>query len=209
MEYMESQMQRELERGIRDQEDLRRDAVEAAANQMYFITKGGAYYRPNAQGYTCSRDEAGLYTLAEAILHSHPNGPEGPRDGIGYHAAAMPAASEREQALSDYEESGDLGDLARSFPAPSDQEKLLDLLTKATGDIAAALILAGKADKIAKWTAPYVAAINEADARADEIDSATPAKAIEARRAETGTGSVHESAVPQAFAQPSAPGDPA
>ena len=35
-----------------------------------------------------------------------------------------------------------------------------------------------------------------------------PAKAIEARRAETGTGSVHESAVPQAFAQ-NIPGDPA
>jgi len=35
-----------------------------------------------------------------------------------------------------------------------------------------------------------------------------PAKAIEARRAETGTGSVHESAVQQAFAQ-TTPGDPA
>ncbi|TCM21526.1 hypothetical protein EDF56_101190 [Novosphingobium sp. PhB165] len=34
------------------------------------------------------------------------------------------------------------------------------------------------------------------------------AKAIEARRAETGTGSVHESAVPQAFAQ-NIPGDSA
>ncbi|WP_395393135.1 hypothetical protein WBP07_18170 [Novosphingobium sp. BL-8A] len=37
---------------------------------------------------------------------------------------------------------------------------------------------------------------------------ARPAKAIEARRAETGTGSVHESAVPQAFAQ-TIPGDSA
>lgn len=37
---------------------------------------------------------------------------------------------------------------------------------------------------------------------------AAPAKAIEARRAETGTGSVHESAVPKAFAQ-NIPGDPA
>jgi len=33
-----------------------------------------------------------------------------------------------------------------------------------------------------------------------------PAKAIEARRAATGTGAVHESAVPQAFAQ-NIPGD--
>lgn len=39
--------------------------------------------------------------------------------------------------------------------------------------------------------------------------SAAPAKAMEARRAETGTGSVHDSAVPKAFAQPSAPGEPA
>lgn len=36
---------------------------------------------------------------------------------------------------------------------------------------------------------------------------AEPAKAIEARRAETGTGSVHESAVAQPFAQ-NIPGDP-
>lgn len=38
-----------------------------------------------------------------------------------------------------------------------------DLLTRAVGDIAAALTLAGKEDKIADWTAPYVAAINHAD----------------------------------------------
>ena len=32
-----------------------------------------------------------------------------------------------------------------------------DLLTKAIGDISAALTMAGKADKITEWTAPYVA----------------------------------------------------
>ena len=53
-----------------------------------------------------------------------------------------------------------------AHPAPSDQAGLVGLLTKAVGDITAALILAGKADKIAKWTAPYVAAINDADAKA-------------------------------------------
>ena len=51
---------------------------------VYFIRKYGLYYRPNAQGYTSNKDEAGRYTLAEAINHSHPNGPDGPRDGVSY-----------------------------------------------------------------------------------------------------------------------------
>jgi hypothetical protein len=53
----------------------------------YLITKGGAYYRPKAQGYTRDKSEAGRYTLTEAIRHSHPNGPDGPRDGIAYELA--------------------------------------------------------------------------------------------------------------------------
>jgi hypothetical protein len=52
----------------------------------YLICKYGMYYRPNAQGYTGSVAEAGRYTLAEAIRHSHPNGPDGPRDGMSYRA---------------------------------------------------------------------------------------------------------------------------
>lgn len=51
----------------------------------YVIRKSGFFYRPNAQGYTSSAREAGLYTLGEAIRYSHPNGPHGPRDGITYH----------------------------------------------------------------------------------------------------------------------------
>lgn len=51
---------------------------------LYLICKGGAYYRPNAQGYTTNVAEAGRYTLEEAIRHSHPNGPDGPRDGMNY-----------------------------------------------------------------------------------------------------------------------------
>lgn len=52
---------------------------------MYLIRKAGrGYYRPNAEGYTLHKDEAGRYTLAEAISCSHPNGPDGPRDGIDY-----------------------------------------------------------------------------------------------------------------------------
>ena len=59
----------------------------------YVICKGGAYYRPNAEGYTRDRAVAGLFTLAEAIAHSHPNGPDGPRDGITYEPAT-PTSSE-------------------------------------------------------------------------------------------------------------------
>jgi hypothetical protein len=54
---------------------------------LYLIRKNGMYYRPNAQGYTSSVAEAGRYTLEEAIRHSHPNGPDGPRDGISYEPA--------------------------------------------------------------------------------------------------------------------------
>lgn len=55
-----------------------------SGDATYLICKGGAYYRPNAQGYTRNRSEAGRYTLEEAISYSHPNGPDGPRDGITY-----------------------------------------------------------------------------------------------------------------------------
>ncbi|MPT48282.1 MAG: hypothetical protein E2598_07640 [Sphingobium sp.] len=51
---------------------------------QYLIRKGAYYYRPNAQGYTANKAEAGRYSLEEAITHSHPNGPDGPRDGISY-----------------------------------------------------------------------------------------------------------------------------
>lgn len=57
----------------------------------YLICKGGAYYRPNAQGYTRNRSEAGRYTLEEAISHSYPNGPDGPRDGITYELDTTPS----------------------------------------------------------------------------------------------------------------------
>lgn len=55
---------------------------------MYLIRKGGYYYRPNSQGYTVSKDEAGRYTLKEAINITHPNGPDGPRDGMSYELSA-------------------------------------------------------------------------------------------------------------------------
>lgn len=51
---------------------------------VYLICKYGGYYRPNCQGYTRFKEDAGRYTLAEAIRESHPNGPDGPRDGMTY-----------------------------------------------------------------------------------------------------------------------------
>lgn len=66
---------------------------------QYLIRKNGMYYCPNAQGYTSSAAEAGRYTLAEAISHSHPNGPDGPRDGIIYELVPTCAAQPDDQGV--------------------------------------------------------------------------------------------------------------
>ncbi len=50
----------------------------------YLIRKRGTYYRPNIQGYTGSAIIAGRYTLEEAVSITHPNGKDGPRDGMTY-----------------------------------------------------------------------------------------------------------------------------
>lgn len=59
----------------------------------YYVRKNGYYCRPNAQGYTVVEAEAGRFTLDEAIRYSHPNGPDGPRDGIRYEP--VPAQTDR------------------------------------------------------------------------------------------------------------------
>jgi hypothetical protein len=59
-------------------------AALVAQPAVYLIWKQGAYYRPKAKGYTTSAIQAGRYTLADAIDITHPNGPDGPRDGMGY-----------------------------------------------------------------------------------------------------------------------------
>ncbi len=54
--------------------------------KCWLISKAGrGWYRPDAQGYTAFVRDAGRYTLDEATRHSHPNGPDGPRDGITIH----------------------------------------------------------------------------------------------------------------------------
>lgn len=73
------------------EEALRREVVPEARD--YLIRKGGCFYRHNAEGYTTDPAHAGRFTLAEAERHSHPNGPDGPRDGIRYHHVSLfPAA---------------------------------------------------------------------------------------------------------------------
>jgi len=40
------------------------------------------WYRPEAKGYTANTSEAGRYSLTDALSYSHPNGMDGPRDGL-------------------------------------------------------------------------------------------------------------------------------
>lgn len=57
------------------------------------------------------------------------------------------------------------GAVART-QAPNETEGMADLLTKAIGDITAALTLAGRVSLVARWTAPYVEVLNEFDEKA-------------------------------------------
>lgn len=50
----------------------------------YLIRKRGMYYRPNSQGYTTNLIQAGRYTRSEAESITHPNGLDGPRDGMSF-----------------------------------------------------------------------------------------------------------------------------
>ena len=60
----------------------------------WLIYKGGrGWYRPNSQGYTGDPAEAGRYTRAYALSYSHPNGMDGPRDGMFIkHETEVPGA---------------------------------------------------------------------------------------------------------------------
>jgi hypothetical protein len=60
----------------------------------WLILKAGrGWYRPDAQGYTSDPLEAGRYTYDKAMDYSHPNGLEGPRDGIEiHHESEVPGA---------------------------------------------------------------------------------------------------------------------
>lgn len=52
------------------------------SERKYLIRKQGCYYRPNERGYTTSAIQAGRYTRDDAEKITHPNGKDGPRDGM-------------------------------------------------------------------------------------------------------------------------------
>lgn len=58
----------------------------------WLIHKSGrGWYRPDAQGYTNDTAYAGRYPYKEAVRHSHPNGLNGPRDGMSIkHESELP-----------------------------------------------------------------------------------------------------------------------
>ncbi len=58
--------------------------VDTSAERRFLIRKNGYYYRPNSEGYTSSAIVAGRYTMDEAESITHPNGPDGPRDGMSF-----------------------------------------------------------------------------------------------------------------------------
>ena len=59
------------------------EAVPVDLSHGWLIHKAGrGWYRPNAKGYTGCLAEAGRYSREDALLYSHPNGLDGPRDNI-------------------------------------------------------------------------------------------------------------------------------
>lgn len=100
----------------------------------YLIFKSGrGYYRPEAQGYTLSADDAGRFSLEDAITYSHPNGPDGPRDGITYkHESEIQRASDCENELR-------IGDLARENKALREGSETLSQELAAARELIATL----------------------------------------------------------------------
>lgn len=60
------------------------DLIKRAEAAVYLIRKHGLWYRPNECGYTGSAIQAGRYTKEDAENITHPNGKDGPRDGMSY-----------------------------------------------------------------------------------------------------------------------------
>jgi len=69
-------------------------AADGLPDDGWLIHKAGrGWYRTNAQGYTSSPADADRYSRANALKYSHPNGPDGPRDGLSIkHESEVPGA---------------------------------------------------------------------------------------------------------------------
>lgn len=67
-----------------------------APEHGWLIHKAGrGWYRPYAKGYTMNASEAGRYSHKDALAYSHPNGLDGPRDGLTIkHESELPPAPE-------------------------------------------------------------------------------------------------------------------
>jgi hypothetical protein len=102
-------------------EPIKLDTLAPIVSERWLIHKSGrGWYRPNAAGYTNNPAEAGRYTHAKAVEHSHPNGLSGSRDGMTiWHEnevhGAMPATSATDIAA-------ELAEFARRFAEMSDVE---------------------------------------------------------------------------------------
>lgn len=79
--------------------------VDAMPEEGWLIHKAGrGWYRPNAEGYTMFPAEAGRYSRDKAIRYSHPNGLDGPRDGMTIkHASEVQACRSSARLLSSSE----------------------------------------------------------------------------------------------------------
>lgn len=70
--------------------------VELKPDDWLIHKAGRGWYRPNAQGYTLDPAQAGRYTHEKALSYSHPNGLDGPRDGMTIkHESEVPGAIAR------------------------------------------------------------------------------------------------------------------
>lgn len=65
--------------------DLAAPSAPETQGEWLIYKEGRGWYRPNAQGYTCNSAHAGRYSREDALSHSHPNGLNGPRDGVTIH----------------------------------------------------------------------------------------------------------------------------
>jgi hypothetical protein len=61
-----------------------KDTIMKPKNGYLIFKSGGGYYRAKARGYTIEASEAGRFSYDDAVAYSHPNGPNGPRDGITF-----------------------------------------------------------------------------------------------------------------------------
>lgn len=117
----------------------------------YLIHKAGrGYYAPRAQGYTLDADKAGRFSRAEAYAYSHPNGPDGPRDGITFtHESNIERGSSCEADLRIHDLTRERDRLRQA------QEDLAQALADATAQIETLTAQLRGADAAAKFMASH------------------------------------------------------